>query len=354
MDHYLGIDIGGTKCAAVLARQESVTGERSSLKPRILSKEQIPTTENGPGTLRTAGAAASPSNTISKLLSRARAMLKGKNLTFSDIRAVGISCGGPLDSKRGIILSPPNLPGWNEVPITEIIKEETRRPAYLQNDANAGALAEWQWGAGRGLRNIIFLTFGTGFGGGIILDGRLYPGTNDMAGEIGHVRLSEYGPAGYGKPGSAESFCSGGGIAQIAWTEITALMQRGEKPPPWASPETDRERSKEVSRSITARTVCEAAQNGDELALRILETSGSYLGRALAILIDILNPERIIIGSIYCRCGDYLEQAMHRALKAEALPRALEACSIVSAELGEELGDYAGIGVAVTRAAEIR
>ncbi len=325
MDHYLGIDIGGTKCAVILAEQES-----AGRKPRIISKEKVPTRDHGSGTVST------PSETISKLLALARAMLEREGLTFADIRAVGVSCGGPLDAERGVILSPPNLPGWDEVPITATIKQETGRPAYLQNDANAGALAEWQWGAGRDCKNIIFLTFGTGLGGGIILDSRLYSGTNHMAGEIGHVRLAEYGPAGYGKPGSVEGFCSGGAIAQIAWTEITALMQRGEKPPRWASPDAD----------LTAKTVCEAAAEGESLARRILELSGSYLGRALAIIVDILNPERIILGSIYCRCREFLEPAMRRGLEAEALPRALEACSIVPSELGEELGDYAGVSVA--------
>lgn len=327
MDHYLGIDIGGTKCAVILAEQES-----AGPKPRIISKGKISTTDHGSGTAHT------PSDTISELLSQARAMLEREGLTFSEIRAVGVSCGGPLDAERGVILSPPNLLGWDEVPIAATIKQETGRPVYLQNDANAGALAEWQWGAGRGYKNIIFLTFGTGLGGGIILDGRLYSGTNHMAGEIGHVRLAEYGPAGYGKPGSVEGFCSGGGIARIARSEITAIEQSGDKPPRWASPDAD----------LTAKTVCEAAAEGESLAHRILELSGSYLGRALAILVDILNPERIILGSVYFRCSAYLEPAMRRILEAEALPRALEACSIVPSELGEEIGDYAGIGVATT------
>ena len=333
MDHYLGIDIGGTKCAVILAEQES-----AGPKPRIISKEKVQTRDEQSAKAQSAGTARTPSETISGLLALARSMLEREGLTFADIRAVGVSCGGPLDAERGIILSPPNLPGWEEVSITATIKQETGRPAYLQNDANAGALAEWQWGAGRGCKNLIFLTFGTGFGGGIILDGRLYSGTNHMAGEIGHVRLAEYGPAGYGKPGSVEGFCSGGGIAQIARSEITAVEQSGDKPPRWASPDAD----------LTAKTVCEAAAAGDPLACHILELSGTYLGRALAILVDILNPERIILGSVYFRCSAYLEPAMRRILEAEALPRALEACSIVPSELGEEIGDYAGISVATT------
>ncbi len=341
MDHYLGIDIGGTKCAVILAEQElganaKAVRKTAGTKPRIISKELVPTRDEQAGTAQSPRTVRTPSVTIGELITLARTMLDREGLAFSDISAVGTSCGGPLDAKRGVILSPPNLPGWDEVPITAIIKKETGRPAYLQNDANAGALAEWQWGAGRGCKDLIFLTFGTGFGGGIILNGKLYSGTNDMAGEIGHVRLTDYGPAGYGKPGSVEGFCSGGGIAQIARTEITALLQSGEKPPRWTAPVAD----------LTAKTVCEAAAAGEPLAQRILEITGSYLGRALAILVDILNPERIILGSVYYRCREFLEPALRRTLEAETLPRALEACSIVPTELGEELGDYAGISVA--------
>ena len=133
--------------------------------------------------------------------------------TLGDISAIGISCGGPLNSKKGVILSPPNLPGWDNIEIVNIIKDRLDVPAKLQNDANACALAEWKYGAGRGSNNMIFLTFGTGFGAGLILDGRLYNGVNCMSGEIGHVRLTEYGPVGYGKAGSCEGYCSGGGIA---------------------------------------------------------------------------------------------------------------------------------------------
>src|SRR5690606_15592063 len=132
------------------------------------------------------------------------------------LAAIGISCGGPLDSRRGVILSPPNLPGWDRIPVVEVFQQAFKVPVALQNDANAGALAEWLWGAGRGSHNMIFLTFGTGMGAGLILNGQLYSGTNDLAGEVGHIRLAPDGPVGYGKAGSFEGFCSGGGIKQLA------------------------------------------------------------------------------------------------------------------------------------------
>lgn len=121
-------------------------------------------------------------------------------------KKVGISCGGPLNSTAGIIEGPPNLPGWNNVKIADILTSHYGVFASLQNDANACAVAEWKFGAGKGAQNMIFLTFGTGLGAGLILNGRLYSGTNDNAGEIGHIRLEEFGPSGYGKSGSFEGF----------------------------------------------------------------------------------------------------------------------------------------------------
>ena len=138
---------------------------------------------------------------------------EGKAIGESPV-SIGVSCGSPMDSARGIIQEPPNLPGWKDVHITEELTARTGLPAFLCNDANACALAEWRFGAGRGTQNMIFCTFGTGFGAGLILDGKLYAGTNDNAGEIGHVRLDTEGPMGYYKIGSVEGFCSGGGIAK--------------------------------------------------------------------------------------------------------------------------------------------
>jgi glucokinase len=197
--------------------------------------------------------------------------------------------------------------------------------AHLMNDANAGALAEWQFGAGRGARNMIFLTHGTGMGAGLILDGRLYEGTTGDAGEVGHIRLADTGPVGYGKPGSFEGFCSGGGIAQLARGQLPGM----DLP--------------------TARDVAKAAAEGVHEAVEILAESGRRLGQALALLIDILNPELIVLGSIYCRAGNLLEPAMRKALTREALEGPRNACRIVPASLGERLGTVAAVAVALYR-----
>ena len=309
----LGLDIGGTKCAAVTANWD---GERL----QILKKEKCPTDHS-----------VSPETMLERLFALADGILDGK----SD--AVGISCGGPLDSAHGVILGPPNLPGWDDVPVTALAARHFGAPAHLQNDANACAVAEWKFGAGRGTRNMIFLTFGTGLGAGLILDGQLYSGTNDNAGECGHLRLERFGPVGYGKQGSFEGFCSGGGLAQLGCAMARERVQRGVCPAYYQNGEA----------GVTAKSIADAARAGDETALEVYRVCGEYLGRGLAVLIDLLNPQRIVLGSIFARSGDLLRESMERSLRGEALAASAACCQIVAAELGESIGDYAALATAL-------
>jgi glucokinase len=293
----LGLDIGGTKCAVIVGRNE---GE----KLRIIQRVSFPTP-----------AGAEPA--LQRLESAACELLKTHGM---QPRSIGISCGGPLDSRRGVILGPPNLQGWDNVEITSRFTKAFNVPAYLQNDANACAVAEWKWGAGRGVKSMVFLTFGTGMGAGLILDGHLYCGASDLAGEIGHVRLAENGSMGYGKKGSFEGFCSGGGIVLLA-----------------------HEHGLEVT---DARQVFEAANDGKLIARKVVETTARQLGRGLALIVDILNPECIVIGSIFARQRDQLWPIAEKVLQAEALSASLSACRVVPAALGEQIGDYAALSVA--------
>jgi glucokinase len=317
----LGIDIGGTK-TGVIAGQSN--GHALSVTRR--------------GSFATEPASRSWQEAVREICSLARQILDADGAARA-LAAAGVSCGGPLDSRRGLVLSPPNLPGWDRVPIVEELSRALGCPVFLQNDANAGALAEWRFGAGKGTRNMVFLTFGTGMGAGLILDGRLYEGTNDLAGEVGHIRLAEDGPVGYGKPGSFEGFCSGGGIARLAQAEIRRLLAEGH--PVSFCPD---EKSVE---SVTSREVGEAAEAGDPLARQILTESGRWLGRGLSALIDVLNPQRIVIGGIYVRCRKFLQPAMAEEISREALRGAAGVCDVVPAELGEQIGDYAALSVAV-------
>lgn len=318
IQQLLGIDIGGTKCAVIF-------GIDTDGVISIADKVRFDT--------------ADVQTTIGRIISELKGMCARHSLDASNTRGIGISCGGPLDSRKGIVMSPPNLPGWDNIPIVKLVQDATGIPASLQNDANACALAEWKYGAGRGTRNMVFLTFGTGLGAGLVLDGRLYSGTNDNAGELGHIRLSEFGPVGYGKAGSVEGFASGGGIAQLAASAVKEKLMMGQKVA-WC-PDGDLS-------AITARTVAEAAKAGDELAKSIYRTSATYLGRALAMVIDMLNPEVIAIGSIFVRAEELIRPFMQAAIERDALPGAAAVCKVKPAELGESIGDIAALSLAAT------
>ncbi len=302
---FIGIDIGGTKCAVVLGDGQG----------NVIKKIRFATTARD--------------ETLEKIFCAVSEL--------GECESIGISCGGPLDEERGLILSPPNLPGWDKVPIVDMLKERFGVPARIMNDANACAVAEWRFGAGKGVENMIFLTFGTGLGAGLILGGRLYSGACGFAGEVGHIRLADHGPAGYGKSGSFEGFCSGSGLYELERGLAREYIQRGEAP-------------SFIKGSIDNFTVAEmanAARSGDKCALEAFDICGKMLGKGLAILCDILNPDAVVIGSVYARCRDLLEENAIRSLKNEALTAVFERVRILPAALGEQIGDIAALAVAM-------
>ncbi len=308
--YYIGLDIGGTKCAASLGKVE---GEQIE----IMARNEVPTRKSAEETLLA----------LLPFVESYKAQ--------TGAAEAGISCGGPLDCKRGIIVSPPNLPHWHGFPIVEFVKEKFGLEARLQNDANACAVAEWRFGAGRGSQNMIFLTFGTGLGAGLILDGHLYSGTNDNAGEVGHIRLAKRGPIGFGKAGSFEGFCSGGGIARLA----KEMALRTKKMPDCIEKMGGMD-------EITTKKLAEAARSGDRFARRVFAKSGQMLGKGLSILIDILNPEKIVLGGVFMRSADLLIPAMRKEIAKEALALSAEVCEILPAQLSENIGDIAALAIA--------
>lgn len=313
--YILGFDIGGTKCAVVTALWDGKT-------IHILKKKAIPT-DHG----------ISAYQMIDRLFELADSLID------KTPDKIGISCGGPLDSVRGIIMSPPNLPGWDDIEIVRYVENHYNAPTKLQNDANACALAEWKFGAGIGCKNMIFLTFGTGLGAGLILNGNLYEGTTGNAGEIGHIRLEEDGPIGYCKRGSFEGFCSGGGIAQLGYAMALKCIEKGTYPLYFKEGMS--------ANDISARSIADAAAKGDPTALEVYRISGEYLGKGLSLLIDILNPEKIVIGSIFARNQSLFLDAMTSEIEKEALSASTGCCEIVPAGLGEEIGDYASVATAL-------
>lgn len=318
--YWIGLDIGGTKCAVLLATVNHGIHIEDKIRFATCPEKGF------------ADAYRRLCEGIDTLLARHR-------ITAQDVRAIGVSCGGPLDSKRGVVLCPPHLPGWVNVPLKAMLEERYGIETYLQNDANACALVEWRLGAGRGTNNMIFLTMGTGMGGGVIAEGRLLSGHTDMGGEIGHLRLTEDGPVGFGKAGSVEGYTSGEAIAHLA-VDLTERLQRENRTPAWIA-------DGHTANEIDARLMADYARRGDQDALGLFDLVGRMLGRLLGQLTDAFNPECIVIGSIFTRCEELLRPSMDKELRKEAIPYSYQGLRVVPAQTGEAIGDLASIMAAL-------
>ncbi|MFO8014540.1 MAG: ROK family protein [Phycisphaerae bacterium] len=299
----LGFDIGGTKSAAII-------GDTAG---NALAREEFHT--------------AGPDETLRTLIDL------GGALSGGEATACGITCGGPLDSRAGLILSPPNLPGWDRVPVVQTVRDALGIPAALENNANAAAVAEWRWGLHCEIDDLVYLTCTTGMGAGLVLDGRLIRGKQDLAGEIGHVRLREDGPVGYWKAGSVEGLTSRRALSELAKRRL-------------ARPHEPSHLDRFGVEELTGRAVTAAAIDGDALAVEIVREQGDYLGRTCAILIDILNPQRISLGAAARRLGALLIEPCREAARREALPAAWEACTIDQAVLGAAVHDLSALAIA--------
>ncbi len=305
MGYYIGFDIGGTKCAVSIARW-------NNRELKILERQEFPTKTI-------------PFDTMDELAP----YVNGWMVRYK-VKSAGISCGGPLDSEKGIIISTPNLAaGWHGFEIVSYIKSRFGIDAKLENDANASAVAEWKFGAGRGAKNVVFMTFGTGLGAGLILDGKLYSGTNGNAGEVGHIHLENDGPIGFNKVGSAEGFCSGNGIKQLA--KIRAA-----------------ERGISLDHDITTKVIFEKARQGNEFCLSVVKESAEKFAKVVSILIDLFNPEVIVAGGVFMRNYDLFMSIIEPIVKKECLTDSYEVCRILPAQIGENIGDYAALAVAIS------
>lgn len=304
MEYYLGFDIGGTKCAVSVGRW-------NNQKIEIIERQEISTKNN-------------PFDTFDGL---AHFVNEWKNKY--KIKAAGISCGGPLDSDSGVIISTPNLSKeWHGFEIVKYIKTRFGLNAKLENDANASAVAEWKFGAGQGAKNVVFMTFGTGLGAGLILDGKLYSGTNGNAGEVGHIRLENNGPIGFNKAGSAEGFCSGNGIRRLAYIRAE-------------------EQGLTIPENITTKEIFEKAKRGDEFFLSVIKESAEKFAKTASILIDLFNPQVIVAGGVFMRNYEFFMSIMKPIIKEESLPDSFSVCKILPAKIGENIGDYAALAVAI-------
>jgi glucokinase len=304
-----GLDIGGTKIAIV----------EGALDGRILQRSEMPTRATEPF-----------SATFPQFVDSFKQMMNVANRGNRTIVAISVSVGGPLRIEEGILLNPPHLPGWHHVNLKEALQGAfSDLPVFIEHDGNAGALAELHFGIGKsrpGLRHLIFLTFGTGIGAGIIVNGQILHGASDTAGEVGHWRLAEDGPLAYGKRGSWESFASGSGLVHLA-----AQMY----PKRW-------------NRETSIREVVDAMLRFDEDAMRVAGVAGEYLGRGLALLIDAFNPEAIVLGSLACVLEERILAPARQVVAEETLHQARAACEILPSVLGSRIGDVAALMAALT------
>jgi glucokinase len=317
----LGIDLGGTKVAYALAGEDG--------RPRI--ERRRPTEPSG-----------DPAADVARIAEDVRALLAEAKLAPADLAAVGVSIPGPFDPESGMVLRPPNLPGWDEVPLRDWLAKSLGVPIHLDNDANAAALAEWRFGAGQGARQLVYLTMSTGVGAGLILDGRIYRGVRAGAGELGHGAIEWNGdPCSCGLRGCPEAYL-GGAALQRRWRAIT--------------PETSRMVALAGGREhVTPEHWLAAAREGDAFACEELERYDHYLGRLLALTIFALAPEVIVLGTIPTAAGDALcFDPVRRQVAATTWPQIARDVRIVPAALGANLPSYSGLAVAAEGARESR
>ena len=311
MRFVLGIDIGGTNL---------VVGSVAEDGGSLLALGSEPT-------LAEAGATAVVDRLVA-LAERTIAQTR-REVPGAEILGVGVGAPGPLDTKSGVVLLTPNL-GWVNMPLRRIIHDRLGLPAALDNDANCAVLGEWWVGAARGARNAIGITIGTGIGGGLVLDGKLYHGASDVAGEIGHTSIDTEGRrCKCGNYGCLEAYASGPNIAMRALEAVEA-----------GAPSSLSTLVGDAAHPITAQTVYEAAQQGDELALEVVNDTAKFLGVGIANLLNVFNPEVVVVCGGVTLAGDHLFVPLRREVARRAFKPAVQACRIVPGELINTAGVY--------------
>ncbi|WP_314174109.1 ROK family protein [Streptomyces winkii] len=313
----LALDIGGTKLAAGVVRSDGA----------VLSYETCPT-----------GVTDGPAAGLDRLFALARAALAGQP-PGQQLLGTGIGCGGPLDSVRGRLISPPHLPGWTDIPLTSLAEDAFGMPAVLDNDGTAGAAGEWRFGAGRGTRHLLYLTISTGIGGGMVVDGRTYRGAAGNGGEPGHVTVRSDGRrcASCGRAGCLEAYASGTSIAERALEAAESATRDGE-----ATTLAGRE-------TLTAAEVAQAVRDGDPVACRVWQETTETLGSGLVSLVNLFEPGLVVLGGGVLRSGDLLLSPLRESVARLAMGPAAAAARIVPAAGGEQAGLLGAAAIAFER-----
>jgi glucokinase len=313
---FIGIDLGGTKIGTALVDAEG----------KILARD-----------LRKTQAAEGLQAVVDRMVDAASRVMIQAGVATSQVTAIGIGAPGPIDVKAGLVTSPPNLPGWRNVPLKKLVEEALGILTFLENDANAAALGEHLFGAGRGAENMIYVTASTGVGGGFILDGQIYDGATGAAGEIGHMTVLPRGPhCGCGNRGCLEAIASGTAIAR----EGKELVVRGVPTLITKLAEGDPER-------VSAKLVAQAAEQGDIEAQEIIDDAMTYLGVGMASLVNLFNPELIVIGGGLTNMGAGLFGPVRRIIARRAFRVSAEAVKVVPSQLGDDVGTVGAAAVAM-------
>jgi glucokinase-like ROK family protein len=311
----VGIDFGATHLTILIA----------DLGAHILEEAEIPININD-----------GPTACIDQADHLLRELLVKAGRELTDINAIGVGVPGPIVSDAGMVLAPPIMPGWDRFPIRDTLVKMWGCPVSLSNDSELGALGEWAAGAGRGEQNLAYIKIGTGIGAGLLLEGQIYRGVTGSAGEIGHLTIEENGPlCACGNHGCLEAIAGGRAIAQQA-REIAQKDQR-----------TELANIKPIE-SITARDVASAARLGDLAAQQILNRAGTYVGIAIAGVVNMFNPGMVIIGGGVAQSGDILLEPIRLAVQRRSLPAATRAVRITTAMLGRRSSSMGAIIQALT------
>ncbi len=314
----IGIDLGGTKISTALVNH---SGE-------IITHDY-----------RETCAAEGQQAIVKRMLDAAREVMARAEATPAQVAAVGIGAPGPLEIETGMTMSPPNLPGLNHTPLKQLIEDGLGIPAFLEKDANAAALGELRFGAGKGAKHMIYITASTGVGSGLILGEKLYYGANGMAGELGHTTVLPNGPlCGCGNRGCLEALASGTAIARRACERVARGV------PTLIADLAENDRG-----CITAELVAEAAAQGDTEAREILAEAMNYLGIGVANLVNLFNPQLVVIGGGLANIGETLFEPVRRAVDRCAFPKPAQTVQVVQAELGDYVGVLGAAAVALTR-----
>ncbi|GBF06146.1 transcriptional regulator/sugar kinase [Deinococcus aerius] len=316
--HVLAIDIGGTKLAAGIVDAAGT----------LLDVARTPThVEEG------------PDRVLGRILGLSRTLLGRSPVP---VQSVGVGCGGPLDTERGLVQNPPNLPGWIDYPLAGRLREALGLPVALDNDANAAALAEFHFGAGRGTRHMVYLTVSTGIGSGLILNGELYRGKRGNAGELGHLQVRYDGdPCNCGGRGCLEAYASGTGIARRA-------RERAAR-----HPESLLARLAPDPRDLTAETVLTALRAGDPVARELWDETLDILAAGVASIVNAFDPERVVIGGGITNFGEFLFPPLRERVEGRAMPALVSGVDICPAELAEHVGVLGAAAVALRERQEV-